>query len=863
MRRMNFVWAGCLVLAAGAAQAANVTFTGSDDCNFSTAANWDQAPVSKDTLRSINGTSAAKPAQVDPAFTADFGNAYIAPSAAGTAVVEVPSGAKFKAINLYIGHNIQPALCGQLTVRAGGALEGQFGTAMIGVKGKGVLTVEPGADISWPGLNAGSAGILAFKFGANSVATFKANSKKAGQNLLDGLIQADLAQLKQAGDYVLIDGAAQEIGGALRIGLDAQSGAFSGSGDFVNSNFSVLNGGNWSWTLKLDDKNRDLVLTVNSAGTATSVVKTVQAKTWSALKKEGWSLEPWRAFPFEYKELFAREVPFWAPGADDLVRAGDSWVGGEKSKTEQPVPAQTNGTLKVTDFYVSGGGNEKGPNRIFCASAVPKEGKGPFPVLFVFHGGGGHASGALAMATARKNPGFAAVAVDYNGQFSPSKTPVTEWVTQTKEFRESQKLDLVPDPLNFPMYHNVQAARRVLDWTQEQPWADKNKFGAVGISYGGWVALILAGVDDRIGCVVTHVSAGGTEGLQSRAGRPQFSEPADQRLIWLANADPMAYAAKTRAPVFMELSANDRWFWISGAFKHQKALGAKASWLLTPNSDHGSGGPDIADASGLWTAAVFMGGLPFPVFKGGNFSKDGKTVVIQVESKRPVKTVFAAWSAGNEISPARYWRWVEAKEINGTWTAQLPAGHEALAGTVYFTVTDIDGRAVSSALIERSGQTKCMTWAGGSLWDIETGPAAWRPAADLAGEVKFAAQGTRVLMTPATPGKPSAAISNSLNIPAADGAVHRGLKIELGGNGKTVKARVILARNYAAMDAQLFSAELQIPAEFGIFELPWEGFKPYRPSTTEKNPLPANGVIIQSDAFPATGISVGPVHWLD
>jgi hypothetical protein len=89
------------------------------------------------------------------------------------------------------------------------------------------------------------------------------------------------------------------------------------------------------------------------------------------------------------------------------------------------------------------------------------------------------------------------------------------------------------------------------------------------------------------------------------------------------------------------------------------------------------------------------------------------------------------------------------------------------------------------------------------------------------------------------------------------------LKIELGGNGKTVKARVILARNYAAMDAQLFSAELQIPAEFGIFELPWEGFKPYRPSTTEKNPLPANGVIIQSDAFPATGISVGPVHWLD
>jgi len=852
-----------LCLLTGAAQAANVTFTGSGNYKFSSAANWEQTPVSKDILRGENGTSPGKPALVDPAFTTDFGNAYICPSAAGTAVVEVQAGAKLKAINLYIGHNIQPAPCGQLTMRTGGALEGAFGKIFIGSRGKGTLTVEPGADLSWPGLEIGSAGTLAFEFGENSVATFKATSKKAGQNNLDGLIQADLAQLKQAGEYRMIDGTTQEIGGVLRSWLDAQGGAFSANGDFSNSNFSVINGSGWSWTLRLADDQRDLMLTVKRADVAPLVVKSASIKTWPALKKEGWSLEPWRAFPFEYKELSAREMPFWVPGADDLVRAGDSWVGGEKSKVGQLLSAKTNGTLKVTDFYVSGGGNENGPNRIFCSSAIPQDSKGPFPVLFVFHGGGGHASGALALATARKNPGFAAVAVDYNGQFSPSKTPVTEWVTLTKELREAQKLDLIPDPLNFPMYHNVQAARRVMDWTQEQPWADKNKFGAVGISSGGWVALILAGVDERIGCVVTHVSAGGTEGLQSRAGRPQFFEPADQRPIWLANADPMAYAAKTHAPVFMELSANDRWFWIFGAFRHQKALGAKASWMLTPNSDHGSGGPDMADPSGLWTASVFMGGVPFPVFKDGAFSKDGKTVAIRVESKRPVKTVYAAWSAGNEISPARYWRWIEAKEINGVWTAQLPAGHEVLAGTVYFTVTDVDGRAISSALIERSGQTKCMTWTDRSLWDVEAGPAAWRPAADLAGEVKFAEQGACVLMTPKIPGKAAAAISNSLNIPAAASAAHRGLRIELGGNGKAVKARVILARNYAATDAQLFSAELQISPDFAMFEVPWEGFKPYRLGTTEKSPLPANGLIIQSDAFPETGITVGSVRWLD
>lgn len=842
---------------------------------LSTTGNWDHAPASGDALHGFSGTSEQNPARVDPAFSVDFGNLYVGSGSPGTAYLEVQSGAVLKAVNLYVGHNLQPTQQGQIIIRSGGALSGQFGTAMVGIKAKGTLEVEPGSELSWPGLELGTAGTLLYRFGVDSVSTFKVATKKAGQGtVLNGLVQVDLSALAAAGEYTLIDGAVPEIAGALRTWLDGHGGAFSADGDFAHSNFSVVNGSGWHWTLQLVDQQRDLSLTLLRSGTAPTVANPPQpvvgippvaaASAVKVLKNEGWSLEPWRAFPFDYQELSVREAPLWMPGADDLVRAGDSWVGGEKPKEGQPVTAKTDGTLRITDFYVSGGGNENGPNRIFCASAVPKEGKGPFPVLFVFHGGGGHASGALALATARKNPGFAAVAVDYNGQFSPSASPVTQWVTVTKEFRESRTLDLVPDPLNFTMYHNVQAARRVMDWTQEQPWADKGKFGVVGISYGGWVSLILAGVDDRVKCVVTHVSAGGTEGLQSRAGRPQFYEPAEQRPIWLAHGDPIAYAPATRAPVLMELSTNDRFFWLSGAARNQQALGAKAAWLLTPNSDHGSGGPELANPGGLWAEYALMGGLPFPEFNDGAFSKDGKTVGIRVGSQRPIKTVYAAWSAGHPVSPARYWRWIEAKEINGVWTAALPIGHEALAGTAYFTATDIDSRAVSSALIERSGQTKCMIWAAGSLWDTEAGSAAWRPAADLAGEVRFADQGNgRVLMTPKSPGKPSAAISNSLNIPAADGGAHRGIKIMLGGNGQVVPARVVLARDYAAIDGQLFAAPVQIPAEPAVIELPWESFKPYRAGTTEKNPLPANGLIIQSDVFPPTGISVGLADWLD
>jgi hypothetical protein len=64
-----------------------------------------------------------------------------------------------------------------------------------------------------------------------------------------------------------------------------------------------------------------------------------------------------------------------------------------------------------------------------------------------------------------------------------------------------------------------------------------------------WVALILAGADERVKCVVTGVSAGGAEGAASRSSQPLRWEPAEQRRLWLAAYDPIAYAPQTNAVV--------------------------------------------------------------------------------------------------------------------------------------------------------------------------------------------------------------------------------------------------------------------------------------------------------------------------
>jgi dienelactone hydrolase len=578
-----------------------------------------------------------------------------------------------------------------------------------------------------------------------------------------------------------------------------------------------------------------------------------------------WDLATWRAWPFDYEELSVRQAPLATAESSDWVHAGDSWVA--ENKRESPGPAKplpaAYAELRITSFYLTGGGNAAGPNRVFCASAVPDGVDGPFPVLFVFHGGGGHASGALALALARNNPGFATVAIDYNGQFMPSKQPVTRWTTQTEELR-ARRLDLDPNPLNFPMYHNVQAARRVLDWVEEQPWADKARFGASGVSFGGWVSYVLAGVDDRIASVVAQVSAAGTRGMRGRSSQPHDWEPREQVETWIRHADPASYASATRAPVFMRLAANDRHFWLDGAAYHRALFPGRVEWLIVPNSDHGNGGPELPDPHGLWHRAIHFNGTPFPSFGKAGFSDNGNSVAVAVESARPLKSVHLAWSPGTAVSPARYWRWIAAKERNGIWAAELPEGHAGLGGAFYFTAVDVDGRAVSSDLARKPGAeaAPALEWRDGCLWDTEAGAAAWRSNHSFDRcRIEEAAPG-RVRVSPLKAGSKAAFFTNSFSLTDAARRAHRGIRIGLDGNGSAGRVRILLARDYTSLDEQVFAAEVELSGGMSDAELPWEAFKPYGRGTVG-GLFPVNALVVQSEGLSAEGIGVGAVRWLD
>lgn len=89
---------------------------------------------------------------------------------------------------------------------------------------------------------------------------------------------------------------------------------------------------------------------------------------------------------------------------------------------------------------------------------------------------------------------------------------------------------------------------------------------------------------------------------------------------------------------------------------------------------------------------------------------------------------------------------------------------------------------------------------------MASGAAAWR--GDLAGDrakMEDAANGT-VTFTPTKPGKRVAVLSNSFVVKQAAKPKHKGIRIELGGNGKRFKTNVVLSRDYQSLDMQKFAA---------------------------------------------------------
>ncbi|MCP5111411.1 MAG: prolyl oligopeptidase family serine peptidase, partial [bacterium] len=105
-------------------------------------------------------------------------------------------------------------------------------------------------------------------------------------------------------------------------------------------------------------------------------------------------------------------------------------------------------------------------------------------------------------------------------------------------------------------YHGVASVVRAVSFLASRPEVDAERIGITGISWGGFLTSIVAGVDDRLKAAVPVYGCGfiyrNSPWVKNLDGLPPES-----RRLWIKNFDPSSHLPRAQAPMLWVNRTND------------------------------------------------------------------------------------------------------------------------------------------------------------------------------------------------------------------------------------------------------------------------------------------------------------------
>jgi len=345
---------------------------------------------------------------------------------------------------------------------------------------------------------------------------------------------------------------------------------------------------------------------------------------------------------------------------------------------------------KVREVYYAGEPYEGKPTRVFAFYARP-EGDGPFPAVLLVHGGGGKAFRAWAEHWAGR--GYCALAMDLAGNGPKSRQPdagpdQTD-DTKLRDFDDKSKCDMWT-------YHAVAAVLRGHTLLTTFPEVNKDKVAITGISWGGYLTCIVAGLDNRLQAAVPVYGCGFLhENSVWKARLDGFSSARRDR--WVDAFDPSNYLPGVKCPILFLNGTNDFAYPLDSYQKSYQLVKAPRTVSVRVRLPHGH----------IWTFGEvdafidshLKGGDPLPEI--GTMTRDGDAVTAKVTTKEQVKFAHLHYAAATGAWQKREWKSVPAEIKDGHVSATLPADRPLV---YYLAVTDKRGLEVSSPHAELPGK---------------------------------------------------------------------------------------------------------------------------------------------------------------
>ncbi len=367
---------------------------------------------------------------------------------------------------------------------------------------------------------------------------------------------------------------------------------------------------------------------------------------------------------------------------------GPMWDLESLSRTPRTWPSEAYHEEGVDAIFYEGRPFRGRPTRVFAYIGVPEVEPGEkVPAMVLIHGGGGTAEAEwVRIWNAR---GYAAISMDTCGQLPEGAAPDRPrhefsgppgwggW-GQTDWPREDQWT-----------YHAVADALLANSLLRSLPEVDPERIGVTGISWGGYLTSIIAGVDPRLKLAAPVYGCGYY--LDTHFASPveaQGDEGADRWMRWW---DPSVYLKDAAMPMLWVTGTNDFAYWLPGLQKSYRDPTGPRTLRVTLRMPHGHGPGWAPEEIYAFADSILKDGTPLPRITGQG--RDGGEVWVSFESETTIERAELLYTKDtNDEWPEREWFAEPARLEDGRAMATLPEG----ASVWFINIIDECGLTVSS-----------------------------------------------------------------------------------------------------------------------------------------------------------------------
>lgn len=332
------------------------------------------------------------------------------------------------------------------------------------------------------------------------------------------------------------------------------------------------------------------------------------------------------------------------------------------------------------------------PTRVFAWLGLPKGATAAHkvPGMVLVHGGGGTAFQSWVKLWVDR--GYAAIAMDTCGALpepanaKPRPRHPHGGPPGWGGFDQMQN-----PPEDQWTYHAVADAILAHSLLRAQPEVDAGRTGLTGISWGGYLTCIIAGVDDRFRFAAPVYGCG--HYLETTFAERVRATGDDQGARWMQWWDPSHYLPRVKVPMLWVNGSNDFAYWLPAWQKSYRLIPAGhrtlAARLRMPHG-HGAAGeapPEIA----VFANHLLKDGEPLAAITGQQ--RHARTVTVTFQSPRPIlRAELNVTADAASPWPKREWKALPADLAEGRASADLPED----AKFYYVNLFDDRGCVVSS-----------------------------------------------------------------------------------------------------------------------------------------------------------------------